>query len=77
MGDLNEFDALFISIGFQKGLRLEFRVRILRGFMTALDFLKRVNAGQEVSLGRRVAVIGGGNSAMDAARAHCVWGPSL
>ncbi|TES89580.1 MAG: FAD-dependent oxidoreductase [Dehalococcoidia bacterium] len=35
----------------------------------AIDFLKRVNSGNEVSLGQRVAVIGGGNAAVDAARA--------
>ncbi len=36
--------------------------------MDALDFLDKVQAGTPMDLGRRVLVIGGGNSAMDAAR---------
>ncbi len=36
--------------------------------LDALDFLKRANSGEKVPLGQKVAVVGGGNSAMDAAR---------
>jgi NADPH-dependent glutamate synthase beta subunit-like oxidoreductase len=36
--------------------------------MSGLEFLKKMNSGQTVDLGQRVAVIGGGNTAMDAAR---------
>jgi len=39
-----------------------------KGVLHALDFLKQVNSGKKVSLGNRVAVIGGGNAAVDAAR---------
>ena len=39
-----------------------------RGVLQALDFLRRVNAGQRDKPGDRVVVIGGGNVAMDAAR---------
>jgi heterodisulfide reductase subunit A len=39
------------------------------GVIHALDFLKEVNSGVKVSLGKRVAVVGGGNAAVDAARA--------
>jgi NADPH-dependent glutamate synthase beta subunit-like oxidoreductase len=39
-----------------------------RGILPALQFLKKVNSGRTISLGKRVAVIGGGNSALDAAR---------
>ncbi len=38
------------------------------GVIHALDFLKRVSSGDKISLGNRVAVIGGGNAAVDAAR---------
>jgi indolepyruvate ferredoxin oxidoreductase, alpha subunit len=37
--------------------------------MPGLDFLRRFNDGQEPAVGRRVAVIGGGNTAIDCARA--------
>ena len=43
-------------------------MRILKGVIHALDFLKQVNSGAKVKLGNRVAVIGGGNAAVDAAR---------
>ncbi len=39
-----------------------------KGVIHALDFLKRANAGDKVTLGNQVAVIGGGNAAIDAAR---------
>jgi heterodisulfide reductase subunit A len=39
-----------------------------KGVIHALDFLKRANSGVKVDLGERVAVIGGGNAAVDAAR---------
>lgn len=38
------------------------------GFIPGVEFLRRVNLGQEQELGRKVAVIGGGNVAMDCAR---------
>ena len=38
------------------------------GVSYALDFLKHVTSGEKVVIGKRVAVIGGGNAAVDAAR---------
>ena len=37
-------------------------------FIHALDYLKRINSGEKISLGKRVIVIGGGSVAIDAAR---------
>jgi NADPH-dependent glutamate synthase beta subunit-like oxidoreductase/bacterioferritin-associated ferredoxin len=66
--ELDNFDAAFIAIGFQKSHGLEIEGEDSEGVLSALGFLRNVNTGQEVSLGKRVAVIGGGNSAIDAAR---------
>ena len=66
--DLNEFDALFISTGFQKSRALSIPGEQSPGVLSSADFLKKVNSHQKVVLGRKVAVIGGGNSALDAAR---------
>jgi NADPH-dependent glutamate synthase beta subunit-like oxidoreductase len=66
--DLKGFDAVFVSTGLQASQQLGIPGEKSQGVYYALDFLKKVNDGQKVSLGARVAIIGGGNSAMDAAR---------
>ena len=67
-GELRDFDAVFVSIGLQAGEQLGIPGEKSQGVYYALDFLKKVNGGQKVSSGKRVAIIGGGNSAIDAAR---------
>jgi len=62
------FDALYIASGAQKSARLHIQGEESKGVYDALDFLSRVRRGESVDLGSRVLVIGGGNSAMDAAR---------
>jgi putative selenate reductase len=62
------FDAVYVASGFQKGARLGIEGEDGAGVFQALDFLAQVARGERVNLGRRVLVIGGGNSAMDAAR---------
>jgi NADPH-dependent glutamate synthase beta subunit-like oxidoreductase len=66
--DLKGFDAVFISIGLGKSRRLMVPGESAEGVFNALDLLRTVNEGRKVKLGQRVAVIGGGNSAVDAAR---------
>jgi NADPH-dependent glutamate synthase beta subunit-like oxidoreductase/NAD-dependent dihydropyrimidine dehydrogenase PreA subunit/bacterioferritin-associated ferredoxin len=67
-GDLKEFDALFIATGSQRSRELSIPGENSQGVLSALDLLKRVNSGKRVTLGKKVAVIGGGNAALDAAR---------
>ncbi len=62
------FDAVFFAPGAQKGSAAHVPGEDLPGVMQAIDFLRRVNRGERPDPGRRVAVIGGGNTAMDAAR---------
>lgn len=62
------FDAIFIATGAQKDIRLDIPGEELLGVYSALEFLRRVNLKEHVEVGGRVAVIGGGNAAIDAAR---------
>ncbi|HET9407495.1 MAG TPA: FAD-dependent oxidoreductase [Candidatus Sulfotelmatobacter sp.] len=64
----DHFDAVFLSIGTWKETAIHLPGTELKGVIPALNFLEAVAAGQEVSVGRRVAVIGGGNAAIDSAR---------
>ena len=63
-----DFAAVFLALGAHKGLSLQIPGENLTGVMDGISFLKAVNAGTPPAVGRRVAVIGGGNAAVDAAR---------
>jgi len=63
-----QFEAIYLAVGTHKGLTMEIEGENLDGVLNALDFLKRVNLKQPVKVGKRVVVVGGGNSAIDAAR---------
>jgi 2-oxoacid:acceptor oxidoreductase delta subunit (pyruvate/2-ketoisovalerate family) len=62
------YEAIFLSIGTQLGMKLNVPGEDLDGVINAVDFLRVVALGQHVEVGERVAVVGGGNSAIDAAR---------
>jgi NADH-quinone oxidoreductase subunit F len=63
------FAAFFFAIGAHKGFRLNIEGESdFDGVMDCIDFLKKVNLSEEVDLGRRVVVVGGGHSSIDAAR---------
>ena len=63
-----DYDALFIGVGAHLGNQLGIPGEELKGVIQGIDFLRQVNLGEKLNLGRRVAVIGGGNVAMDAVR---------
>jgi NADPH-dependent glutamate synthase beta subunit-like oxidoreductase/ferredoxin len=60
--------ALFLGIGAGRGLRLNVPGEEGVGVWTGTQFLGAVNCGEPVALGERVIVVGGGNTAIDAAR---------
>lgn len=63
------FKAIFIAVGAHKGKGLGVPGEDkYRGIIDGISFLREVNLGRPKKLGNRVAVIGGGNSAIDAAR---------
>jgi NADPH-dependent glutamate synthase beta subunit-like oxidoreductase len=62
------FDAVFIAIGTQLSKKIDIPGRDAGKILDAVTFLKQVEDGDVPRLGRRVAIYGGGNTAMDAAR---------
>ncbi|NTW37967.1 MAG: FAD-dependent oxidoreductase, partial [Syntrophobacteraceae bacterium] len=62
------YKAFFVAIGAQECKALGIEGESLEGVYPGVDFLREVNLGRSVSLGDRVAVIGGGNVAMDCVR---------
>lgn len=63
------FDAIFLAMGAHRGTKLQIPGEELPGVVDCLSFLREVNlGGKDVQTGDRVAVIGGGNAAIDAAR---------
>lgn len=63
------YQAMFIAVGAHKGDRSAIPGVDSEDVYDAIEFLKKVNLGEEISVGKRVAVIGGGDSAIDSARA--------
>ncbi|MDH5375758.1 MAG: FAD-dependent oxidoreductase [Candidatus Bathyarchaeota archaeon] len=62
------YEAVFISIGTQVSRRMNVPGEDLEGVVRGLKFLRAFSLGQHIDVGEKVAVIGGGNSAIDAAR---------
>jgi heterodisulfide reductase subunit A len=62
------YKAIFLGTGCPTSLKLDIPNEEAKGVIYALDLLNRVNSGRSVSLDERVAVIGGGAAAIDAAR---------
>jgi NADPH-dependent glutamate synthase beta subunit-like oxidoreductase len=62
------FDAVFIAIGAHLSKRVDIPARDAGRIVDATTFLRGVASGDRPAIGRRVAVYGGGNTAMDAAR---------
>ena len=62
------FDAVFMAIGAHVGKHVDIPARDSGAILDAVSYLASVEKGEAPKLGRRVAVYGGGNTAMDAAR---------
>jgi NADPH-dependent glutamate synthase beta subunit-like oxidoreductase len=62
------FDAVFVAVGAHLSKRVDIPARDAGPILDAVSLLRSVAAGEQPVIGRRVAVYGGGNTAMDAAR---------
>jgi NADH-quinone oxidoreductase subunit F len=62
------YKAVFLATGSWKSVKMGIPGEDAQGVIQSLDYLRRVNLQEAVSVGKRVVVVGGGNSAIDAAR---------
>jgi len=62
------YEAVFLAVGLQRSKPLNLEGSQLEGILQGVEFLRDVNLGREVELGKRVLVIGGGNVAVDVAQ---------
>ena len=67
-GLARDHDAVFLALGQDVGRRLDAEGAQARGVIGALEFLRETGLGRPVKTGKNVLVIGGGNTASDAAR---------
>ncbi|UCD84681.1 MAG: FAD-dependent oxidoreductase, partial [Deltaproteobacteria bacterium] len=62
------YQAIFLAVGAHKSLNLDIPGEDLKGVYPGVSFLREVNLGKKVKVGKKVAVVGGGNVAIDSAR---------
>jgi 2-oxoacid:acceptor oxidoreductase delta subunit (pyruvate/2-ketoisovalerate family) len=75
--ELQKYDATFLAVGTQRSKSPGLPGEQLDGVRSALSFLRDVNRGAGPSVNGRVVVIGGGNTALDAARVARRQGASV
>ena len=63
------YKAIYLAVGASKGTPAGCPGDDLKGVFTGVEFLRAVNLGKRPAIGKQVAVIGGGNVAIDVARA--------
>jgi NADPH-dependent glutamate synthase beta subunit-like oxidoreductase len=63
-----KYDAVFVGIGAHKGKTMGIPGEEGPGVYTGTEFLNKINSGQGAEIGKKVVVVGGGDTAIDAAR---------
>ncbi|MEN6391722.1 MAG: FAD-dependent oxidoreductase [Syntrophomonas sp.] len=73
---IQEYDAVFLGIGAWQSSAMRCKGEDLPGVIGGIDFLRQAAMNGDVEIGDRVAIVGGGNTAMDAARTAVRLGAS-
>ncbi len=68
LDDLKDYQATFIATGAHRGRGLDISGEKGKSVFGGLDLLRKINLGNRVKLGDKVAIVGGGNTAIDVAR---------
>ncbi|NOZ46397.1 MAG: FAD-dependent oxidoreductase [Chlorobi bacterium] len=64
----NNSDAVFIGVGFESPYKIGIEGENLKGSLQAIEFLREINKGNKIDIGKKAVIVGGGNVAIDAAR---------
>ena len=64
----NNNDAVFMAVGLQDAWNLGIENDDAEGVWSAVDFLGKINAGEQVDIGKKVVVVGGGDVSIDCSR---------
>lgn len=70
------YNSVFVGVGAHQAMPLGVPGETEPGVLGGVDFLREVNLGMPVKLGKRVAIVGGGNTAIDCARTAVRMGAS-
>ncbi|MBI3583308.1 MAG: FAD-dependent oxidoreductase [Nitrospinae bacterium] len=71
------YNAIYMAVGAQRGSLLNIEGESLSNVFSGVEFLHRVNKGEKVNVGRRVMVVGGGNTAIDSSRVSRRFGAEV
>ena len=63
-----QYQAVFVAIGAHKGLKLRIEGEDAENVLSGVEFLSRIHHNESVEVGDNVIVVGGGDTAIDAAR---------
>jgi NADPH-dependent glutamate synthase beta subunit-like oxidoreductase/NAD-dependent dihydropyrimidine dehydrogenase PreA subunit len=64
----DRYQAIFLGLGASKEIKLNIPGEDLKGVINGIGFLKKINSGEKIDLGRNIFIVGGGNAAIDTAR---------
>ncbi len=62
------YDAIFLALGAHQGMKMGIEGEDSQGVIECISFLREISQGKRLEPGLKVAVVGGGNAAIDAAR---------
>ena len=72
-----QYDAVFIGVGAQLGTQMPIEGLDSEGVYSGVEFLEKIAKGERPDMGKKVLVVGGGNTAMDACRSSARLGAEV